>query len=108
MNKNTTGHIIHTRPLTADELLNIRDEDIAYDSDNPPTTAAFWEGAVMKVGDRVIGTTRTRGPQKAPRKVATSIRLSQEVVEYFKATGTGWQTKLDEALREYVHSHPMQ
>ena len=27
------------------------------------------------------------------------------VVEYFRATGEGWQTRIDEALREYVSLH---
>ena len=43
---------------------------------------------------------RTRGPQKAPRKVPVSIRLSPEVIKYFKADGPGWQGRIDEALRK--------
>jgi uncharacterized protein (DUF4415 family) len=42
----------------------------------------------------------TRGPQKAPTKVAVSIRLSPEVISCFKAKGPGWQSKIDEALRK--------
>ena len=42
----------------------------------------------------------TRGPQKAPTKVAVSIRLSPEVISYFKAKGPGWQSRIDEALRK--------
>lgn len=45
---------------------------------------------------------RTRGPQKAPRKVATTIRLDADVVEYFKAQGRGWQTRINEKLRELI------
>jgi uncharacterized protein (DUF4415 family) len=40
-----------------------------------------------------------RGPQKAPRKVAVSIRLSRDVVDAFKAKGPGWQSRIDETLR---------
>lgn len=43
---------------------------------------------------------KTRGPQKAPKKVAVSIRLSTEVVDYFKSGGPGWQNRIDEALRK--------
>jgi uncharacterized protein (DUF4415 family) len=43
---------------------------------------------------------RTRGPQKAPTKVPVSIRLSPEVIKYFKAGGPGWQGRIDEALRK--------
>jgi uncharacterized protein (DUF4415 family) len=43
-----------------------------------------------------------RGPQKAPTKVAVSIRLSPEVVSHFKAKGPGWQSRIDDALRRIV------
>ena len=48
---------------------------------------------------------RVRGPQRQPTKVPVSIRLSPEVVEYFKASGKGWQGRIDEALREYMAEH---
>ena len=43
---------------------------------------------------------RTRGPQKQPKKIPVSIRLSTEVVEHFRATGPGWQSRIDEALKK--------
>jgi len=46
-----------------------------------------------------------RGPQKEPTKVPVSIRLSPDLVEYFKSSGKGWQTRIDQALREYVETH---
>lgn len=46
----------------------------------------------------------TRGKQKAPTKQAITIRLSAEVVEAFKATGKGWQSRINEALLKYVHT----
>lgn len=49
---------------------------------------------------------RLRGRPKAiTTKKALHIRLSADVVEFFKAKGRGWQTRIDEALREYVKSH---
>ena len=41
-----------------------------------------------------------RGPQKAPTKKLVSLRLSPEVLSYFKSTGAGWQSRIDEALRK--------
>lgn len=41
-------------------------------------------------------------PPKATRKRAINIRLSPEVLEYFRATGPGWQTRVDEVLRSHV------
>ena len=43
-----------------------------------------------------------RGPQKAPKKVPVSIRLSPDVAEGLRATGTGWQRRADEALRSWL------
>jgi uncharacterized protein (DUF4415 family) len=45
---------------------------------------------------------RKRGPQKAPRKVPISIRLSPDVAEGLRATGEGWQRRADEVLREWL------
>jgi uncharacterized protein (DUF4415 family) len=41
-----------------------------------------------------------RGPQKTPTKVPVSIRLSPNVVRYFKAGGPGWQARIDEVLQK--------
>ncbi len=46
-----------------------------------------------------------RGKQKAPTKERITIRLSSEVVEYFRESGEGWQTRLDEALKGYIADH---
>ena len=46
-----------------------------------------------------------RGPQKAPTKERITIRLSREVVEQFRESGEGWQTRMDAALREWLKSH---
>jgi uncharacterized protein (DUF4415 family) len=46
-----------------------------------------------------------RGPQKAPTKERITIRLSPEVVERFRATGTGWQTRVDAALQDWLRTH---
>ena len=44
-------------------------------------------------------------PRAAVHKERISIRLSPEVTAYFRSTGKGWQTRLDEALKEYVEAH---
>jgi len=45
---------------------------------------------------------RKRGPQKAPKKIPISIRLSPDVAERLRATGNGWQSRADEALRSWL------
>ena len=43
-----------------------------------------------------------RGPQKAPTKERITIRLSRDVVERFRATGDGWQSRVDAALQDWL------
>lgn len=44
-----------------------------------------------------------RGRPKSPsRKLLVSIRYSPEVVAYFRSTGDGWQSRMDQVLRRYV------
>ena len=46
-----------------------------------------------------------RGPQVAPTKTLVSVRYSPEVIEFFKAGGVGWQTRMDDALKQWVAKH---
>jgi uncharacterized protein (DUF4415 family) len=46
-----------------------------------------------------------RGKQKMPTKIQVSMRISPEVVNYFKSQGQGWQTRVDEALKAYIAEH---
>ncbi|XSG85254.1 MAG: BrnA antitoxin family protein [Methylohalobius sp. ZOD2] len=46
-----------------------------------------------------------RGPQKAPTKEQITIQLSPEVVAAFRATGIGWQSRLDAALADWLKDH---
>ena len=41
-------------------------------------------------------------PKSQNPKVAVSLRLDQEIVARFKKTGPGWQTRMNDALREAV------
>jgi uncharacterized protein (DUF4415 family) len=40
-----------------------------------------------------------RGPQREPKKVPISLRVDQDVVEAYAATGKGYQVRMNEALR---------
>ena len=44
-------------------------------------------------------------PKSEHKKLLVSVRYSQEVVEYFKSTGEGWQSRMDGVLRQYVARH---
>lgn len=81
--------------------------------DRPPTAreqAAWANAVVVREGGypavrAALAAKRKqgqRGPQRSPTKQSVSVRYSPEVLAYFKSTGTGWQTRMNEALREWV------
>jgi uncharacterized protein (DUF4415 family) len=41
-------------------------------------------------------------PKSANPKQLVSVRYSPEVLDYFKGTGEGWQSRMDGVLRQYV------
>ena len=80
-----------------------------FDEDNPEWTKADFAAATkfprgVRLKDlkpsELVQIVGKRGPQKAPTKVAVSIRLSPEVVKHFKSKGPGWQSRIDDALRK--------
>lgn len=44
-------------------------------------------------------------PKSASTKQLVSVRYSPEVLEYFRSTGEGWQSRMDGVLRAYVSRH---
>jgi uncharacterized protein (DUF4415 family) len=44
-------------------------------------------------------------PKLANKKKLVSIRYSPEVIDYFRASGAGWQARMDAVLKEYVEAH---
>ena len=77
------------------------------ESDNPAWTAQDIERAVpfSKLPAGLQAKLRKRGPQKVPPKVSTTIRLSPDVVQAFRAAGAGWQTRIDAALKDWLRTH---
>jgi uncharacterized protein (DUF4415 family) len=82
-------------------------------SDRPLTTLeeAKWSTGVLVPGGGYKAVRQAlearrkpgqRGPQLAPTKQLVSVRYSPEVLAFFKAGGTGWQTRMDEALKQWV------
>lgn len=45
---------------------------------------------------------RGRGPQKAPRKQSISIRLDVDVLDKWRATGKGWQARINDTLTAHA------
>lgn len=73
--------------------------------DAPELTDDILERAEIAIGGVVIrpanGTlTRPGRPKSAFPKKSVHLRLSPDVLAYFRKTGRGWQTRIDETLRK--------
>ncbi len=71
----------------------------------PEWTDAQLDRAEIAIGDVVIrpanGTlTKPGRPKSAAPKKSVHLRLSPDVLAYFRKTGPGWQTRIDETLRK--------
>lgn len=78
----------------------------AIDDDNPEWTAADAHRAISFSGLPDSLQRKLRGRPKAEQtKERISIRLSRDVVERFRASGDGWQTRMDAALQEWLKTH---
>ena len=83
------------------DVIPYEPEDGPYDPNDAEATRAWFAQADLIRNGKVVRRGK-RGPQKAPTKKLVSLRLSPEVVEHFKATGRGWQTRIDGALLESI------
>jgi uncharacterized protein (DUF4415 family) len=67
--------------------------------DAPEWTDEMFDRADLYHGEVLIR--RGRPPLAAPKRQVT-LRLSPEVLDHFKAGGPGWQTRIDEALKQAI------
>ena len=76
------------------------------DDENPEWTEADFKHALPFSGLPATLQTKLRGrPKAAVTKERITIRLSPEVVERFRASGDGWQTRVDAALKDWLKTH---
>ena len=76
------------------------------DADNPEWTEDDFAKAEapedVLPADVLAKFGKHRGPQKTPKKVPVSIRLSPMVVTHFRDQGPGWQARIDAVLTKIV------
>ena len=65
------------------------DKNINYE-DSPSTTKAFWRDAEVFM------------PQ---HKIHISLRLDEDIVDYFKKQGSGYQSRINAVLKAYINAH---
>ena len=94
MNKTTRFelNLQNPAPLSPAKLAELKvlgglpDDTIDY-SDQPPLDDAFWKNAV-------------RNPFYKPTKTSTTVRVDSDVLAWLKGQGSGYQTRMNEILRE--------
>ena len=65
-----------------------------YDPQDPEAVSNYWKTATI---------TRGRGrPRVSVKRPTLNMRVDAEVLEAFKATGAGWQTRINAVLRDAV------
>jgi uncharacterized protein (DUF4415 family) len=111
--KTRSGRVLELPSDEEDAAINA---GIAADPDNPELGEEWFKQArpaqevlPPEVHEGLVALKRRpgqRGPQKAPRKLAVTVRYDAEVVEAFRAGGEGWQTRMNDALRDWLRTHP--
>lgn len=72
------------------------------DRDDAPESSEKWVAeANLYRGKKLM---RRGRPAGSGQKAQTTLRISKDVLEFFRATGPGWQTRMDNALKRFVAS----
>jgi uncharacterized protein (DUF4415 family) len=87
--------------------MNSIDSASQLDPENPEWTDEMAANG-LRIGDLPPSLqAKLRGrPRAAVVKERTTIRLSSDVLARFRATGRGWQTRIDAALKEWLAQQP--
>lgn len=86
--------------------------------DAPDLSHANLDDAIWRIGQREVSAAegmaaftaqarrgRPTGSTKQDAKQAVTIRYSPDVLEAFRASGPGWQARMNDALRDWLHTH---
>ncbi|GHU03447.1 hypothetical protein FACS1894158_01910 [Betaproteobacteria bacterium] len=89
----------------------VNDPEGPYDPNDAAAVEAFWSRPEVIVSrsfeehQEKMAARKKRGAGRRPKKEQVAIRYSPDVLAAFRATGRGWQTRMDNALREWVETH---
>lgn len=99
--------LIATAPERVDDL------ECPYDPNDAAAVDMFWKDAVLVREGGLpavraqLAERRRKGPGRAPLKIATTIRFDADVLAALRASGSGWQTRVNEVMREWIKTHPV-
>ena len=65
--------------------------------DAPPLTDEWFDTADLYHGAKLV---RRGRPKSEAAKQAVSLRLDPDVIHWFRASGAGWQTRINDTLRK--------
>ena len=79
-----------------------RKSDVPYDPKDQKATLAFWRGGVAHKGVAELRAKRGRPPKPAgERKEQIALRLDADVLAWYRAMGSGWQTRMNAVLKAF-------
>lgn len=70
--------------------------------DAPELTEAFFEQADEYRGGILVKRGR---PRQSVTKTSIKLRLDPDIIASFRAMGNGWQTRMNDALKEWLKEH---
>jgi uncharacterized protein (DUF4415 family) len=76
------------------KLRRMKDADIVRDGDAPEWTPEMFGRAAAR-----------KGLKPVPKKALLSLRVDADVVEWFRAQGAGYQSRMNALLRAYMEAH---
>jgi uncharacterized protein (DUF4415 family) len=81
---------------------NTRKSDVPYDPKDRKATLTFWKGGIAHKGVAELRAKRGRPPKpEGERKEQIALRLDADVLAWYRAKGTGWQTRMNAVLKAY-------
>ena len=88
---------------------SVEDADCPCDPNDAAAVESFWDKAIVSNSllelQAKLAERRYRGPGKAARKISTTIRFDPDVLAALRATGKGWQTRGNDAMRDWLKAH---
>jgi uncharacterized protein (DUF4415 family) len=71
-----------------------------------PAREVLYEVFSKDVADEMLAK-KTGRPLGSGMKESQTVRFDRDILTAFKATGKGWQTRMNDALRDWLEKHPM-
>jgi uncharacterized protein (DUF4415 family) len=68
--------------------------------DAPELSRDWFKQAALYDGEKLVRPAKRGRPILEQPKQQVTLRLDADVVEKFRATGTGWQTRINDALKQ--------